>query len=112
MQVRVPAGPGGTCAANNQELMQVTVPAGIVTGQSFQCTTPGGQQFQITVPEGSGPGSTMQVRVPAGPGAFAATAPRDVVSHDKTYIRTRSLSMHGDDNAAWSQSEGKSIVEV
>ena len=112
MQVRVPARPGGTRAVNDQELIQVTVPAGIVTGQSFQVATPSGQQFQITVPEGSGPGSTMQVRVPAGSRAFAHTAPRDVVSHINTCIRTRSLSMHGDNDAAWPQSEGKSVVEV
>ena len=47
------------------QMMMVTVPNGVASGQNFVIQTPSGQQMQVTVPPGVTSGQTMQVSVPA-----------------------------------------------
>ena len=51
----------GATAAKQPEFIQVTLPAGVSSGQSIQVQAPDGRLNEIIIPQGFGPGSTFTV---------------------------------------------------
>lgn len=51
----------GAAAAKQPEYIQVTLPAGVSSGQKIQVQAPDGRLNEIIIPQGFGPGSTFTV---------------------------------------------------
>jgi len=50
--------------AVGMELVEVSVPEGVVSGESFPVVAPWGETFLVTLPEGESAGSTIMVELP------------------------------------------------
>ena len=65
----------GVQTTTSQQQMQVTVPQGVVAGQTFTAQTPDGQNISVTVPTGVNPGQVLTVSYPPAPAQTGTPAP-------------------------------------
>ena len=67
----VPFGVAMAQPAQATQMMMVTCPPGVCSGQAIQVTGANGQPVQLTVPAGISEGQQFQVQMPAAPVAVA-----------------------------------------
>ena len=83
------------------EMSEVTVPAGLQGGDTFEVSLPDGSRYQLTVPEGADTGDTLSFRVPIStpsppPNPFVKPAPVNPFakpSYDEPAATTGSIFM-------------------
>lgn len=68
------SGPVGAGAAEEEQLLQLTVPKGVGPGQAFAVQVPGGAHLPLTVPEAAQPGDVMHVRYDPSRGSLSIVA--------------------------------------
>lgn len=78
----------GAAIAKPPEYIQVTLPAGVKSGQKIQVQAPDGRLNEIVIPEGFGPGSTFTVEFADVDAPPATTATSNKYSYGASPTRT------------------------